>query len=1446
MPITPSVERRLLVGAMIIILLLNLMPAHDVQARAVFHVTTWPEMRAAINSANGNGVADTIYIDVSLTPPSTATALPAITSEITITSDSGCSGGRCGISGGSRLSIFEVTPGGNLTLDNVVLANGYGQFISGAVENSGTLTVRNCAVYGNTSSTNGGAISNSGNLTIEDSTFYGNSITGEYAGATGSGGAVYSSGTLTITRSEFKDNSVNRGVSTSNIFHGGAIAVDSGGTLTITDSMIRRNSSDYNGGGISLGALAAVNAASITNITISENAAGSGGGIYVGIANSPVTIDHCHLEHNSAISGGALATFTGSTTNLRHSTITDNTATSNGSAVYCVVCNITGSSLVGNQGSSTIYAVSLTTVTLSGVIVGDTTGGVNCDGFNPGLEITDSRYNVSDDDSCAFGNVGSLNNATLALNPQLAPIWDPSDPYNGYYYDFYPASDAIGVIPQGTTVGSGANAWTCSNPSTQDDQVGTARPQPAGTRCDAGAIESIYQRYPITVTKTGTGGGTVVSNPAGINCGSGANCSADFMGDYTDLTATPDATSTFVGWTGCDEILTNGDCRVYATNAGAITAEFAIAEYTLTVDKAGTGSGTVTGSDPTEISCGADCDQLYTVGTTVTLTATADNENTFVGWTSGCDSTSGNTCTVTLASNTTVQAQFEPTSISVGTTSTTDFTEGGSTSFDVVLSHQPSNDVNVALTNTTPGACGLSSTSLQFTSADWDTPQTVTLTDADDAIDNGDSTCTITLADATSTGADFNGVTPSPNSVSVTVFDDDTAGITANPIALSINEGSSDTFDVVLDTEPTGDVVIDMVPNSAECTVSPASLLTFSSGDWDSLQTVTVSVQDNAVADGNRSCTVALTINTTSTTATEYGTLDPADVTVSIGDNETASVLVAPTIQAITEGDPAVLSSVSLTSEPSGTVQIDISTGLECTASVASMTFNAGNWTASQPLNLSVTDDQIANGARTCAVTLTMNVANTTAGEYQPIDPNDITLTITDDDTVGVTVNPTAITVTEGDADTFDVVLNTQPTANSVVIDVVASPAECSPDLTQLTFTTTDWNTAQPITVSVVENDIEDGDRACTIQLTMNSATAAAEYQSIDPTDVAVSITDNDSAGVIVDPTAIAITEGGAGQFTVSLNTQPTADSVIIDLASSSAECVPDATQLIFTTADWNAPQPVIVNTLDNSAVGSEQFCAIILTMNAATADATYQAIDPADVQVTISDDEYHATAEDHARAQAPLCADLDGSTNPIIRAEVPGGTVMDGSVFCRVLAQDGVFTTTTGEVGDLAVLQRGVIQAVDVFGLRHNGLADPYFNAPVAICLQGSGAFMYMDATAAPRSSTELPVFVQNGYTCATVPNAGTVVLVSGAASATMDAPVNTGPTTVLNNCMVTTRDILNLREQPNGDILRMIPYDVTLTALERTSGWFYVDYNGERGWISASYATPQGVCGQ
>ena len=108
--------------------------------------------------------------------------------------------------------------------------------------------------------------------------------------------------------------------------------------------------------------------------------------------------------------------------------------------------------------------------------------------------------------------------------------------------------------------------------------------------------------------------------------------------------------------------------------------------------------------------------------------------------------------------------------------------------------------------DTTEGT--VSPASLTFTTANWNVPQTVTVTGVNDRLDDGNVAYTIVTAPATSTDATYNGVDASD--VAVTNTDDDAVGITVTPTTgLTTTEaGGTATFTVVLNTQPTADVTI--------------------------------------------------------------------------------------------------------------------------------------------------------------------------------------------------------------------------------------------------------------------------------------------------------------------------------------------------------------------------------------------------------------------------------------------------------------------------------------------------------------------------------------------------------------------------------------------------------------------------------------------------------------
>src|SRR6202008_4092030 len=97
-----------------------------------------------------------------------------------------------------------------------------------------------------------------------------------------------------------------------------------------------------------------------------------------------------------------------------------------------------------------------------------------------------------------------------------------------------------------------------------------------------------------------------------------------------------------------------------------------------------------------------------------------------------------------------------------------------------------------------------------------------------------------------------------------------------------------------------------------------------------------------------------------------------------------------------------------------------------------------------------------------------------------------------------------------------------------------------------LTFTAGNWNVPQTVTVTGVNDDVDDGDIAYTI-VTAAATSGDGNYNGMNPANVAVTNTDDDVAGITVAPQAGLVTTetGGTATFTIVLDTQPTADVTI-------------------------------------------------------------------------------------------------------------------------------------------------------------------------------------------------------------------------------------------------------------------------------------------------------------
>lgn len=221
----------------------------------------------------------------------------------------------------------------------------------------------------------------------------------------------------------------------------------------------------------------------------------------------------------------------------------------------------------------------------------------------------------------------------------------------------------------GCTAALAANA-TCAvdvrfDPATYNVKSGTlsAMATPGGL-AQSSLMGTGRDTFTLTVMKTGTGTGTVVSGEGSPTISCGGTCAGPYARTTADpmvtLTATPDVSSTFMGWTGCT-MATGPVCDVTLSASKTVTATFVIKTFTLTVTRTETGGATgqvkSTGNTVPAVDCGSTCMVTYDYGTMVTLDATP-TQHSFGGWTDDCAGFDG--CTLTMTANRTVGAKFGP------------------------------------------------------------------------------------------------------------------------------------------------------------------------------------------------------------------------------------------------------------------------------------------------------------------------------------------------------------------------------------------------------------------------------------------------------------------------------------------------------------------------------------------------------------------------------------------------------------------------------------------------------------------------------------------------------------------------------------------------------------------------------------------------------------------
>ena len=198
------------------------------------------------------------------------------------------------------------------------------------------------------------------------------------------------------------------------------------------------------------------------------------------------------------------------------------------------------------------------------------------------------------------------------------------------------------------------------------------------------------------------------------------------------------------------------------------------------------------------------------------------------------------------------------------------------------------------------------------------------------------------------------------------------------------------------------------------------------------------------------------------------------------------------------------------------------------TVSHSSLTFTPQNYATPQTVTVYGTQDEdSAEGTTTIPHTAS-------GGGYDISTAQNVTVTVTDDDTPSLVMSTTELTVNEGGTGTYTVKLNTQPTG-SVTVNITGAGGnsdEVTIDKSSLVFTTETWNSAQTVTVTGVEDDGDLTDDMATLN---HSATGASEYSSVSAT-VTVTVNDNDTMTYSFDEREHTVNEGGTVMVTLSVN----------------------------------------------------------------------------------------------------------------------------------------------------------------------------------------------------------------------------------------------------------------------------------------------------------------------
>ena len=727
----------------------------------------------------------------------------------------------------------------------------------------------------------------------------------------------------------------------------------------------------------------------------------------------------------------------------------------------------------------------------------------------------------------------------------------------------------------------------------------------------------------------------------------------------------------------------DNDTRGITSTGGASLAvdEGSTATYTLALDSeptagvmvalASSDADKATVSPATLTFTDTDWDTAQTVTVTGVADADTDDETVSISYTvTGGDYDAFSLAAQAVAvADTTVVAGPELTV----TASAASVEEGGTVTLGFAISANPAAALTVALSAGSSSVAGLggdftlSATEVTIGTDGAIAPTMVTLSAVDDDIDEGDEA--IVVAYAVTPGSA--GVA-APADTSLTLTDNDTRGITSTGGAsLAVDEGSTATYTLALDSEPTAGVMVALASSDADkATVSPATL-TFTDTDWDTAQTVTVTGVADADTD-DETVSISYTV-----TGGDYDAFSLAAQAVAVADTTVAAgpeLTVTASAASVEEGGTVTLG-FAISANPAAALTVALSAGSssvaglggDFTLSATEVTIGTDGAIAPTMVMLSAVDDDIDEGDEAIVVAYAV-----TPGSAGVAAPADTSLTLTDNDTRGITsTGGASLAVDEGSTATYTLALDSEPTAGVMVALASSDADKATVSPATLTFTDTDWDTAQTVTVTGVA-DADTGDETVSISYTVTGG----DYDAFSLAAQAVAVADTTPGppttmpSLSVSASGTSVSEGNSLSLTFTLAGGMPEEEVRVAITAAQAtgsmgmvnsrDYFLSANELVISTAGALTPSaPIRVTAPHDSLVELEKQIDISfnVTSGAAAVDATLDDIgltlvDVDRASVSIRDSVVSVAEEMTASLVMVELADASGDTDLMLAAD--------------------------------------------------------------------------------------------------------------------------------------------------------------------------------------------------